>query len=65
MFEELGFYEELSCVSESEIWCINEETKIIFDVFEHDILLEGIGCIPLILLQAINKKCKELGWLDE
>lgn len=62
MFEKLGLYKEISCVSESEIWCIDEETKIIFDGFDHDILLKGVGCIPLILLQAINEKVKELGW---
>lgn len=65
MFKKLGFYEEMSCVGGSKIWCVDEETKIIFDAFDHEILLLEVGCLPLEVLQAINKQVEELGWNNE
>lgn len=64
MFKKLGFYEEQSCVLSSKIWCI-DDCKIIFDAIDREILLETADCIPLSVLDAINKQVEELGWREE
>lgn len=64
MFKKLGFYEEKSCILNSKIWCI-DDCKIIFDAFDKEILFETADCIPLSVLDAINKQVEELGWREE
>lgn len=39
------------------------KTRITFNILEECITIDGN--ISMKELQAINKKCKELGWLDE
>ena len=60
MFEELGF-----CIDENETRIIydNCDNNIIFDLTYRTINFDCSICISIALLQAINEKCKELGWL--
>lgn len=68
MFEELG-YEKVR--DNIDCWCNYENNihKISFEKNVKSIFFEDkddtICLINLNVLQAINKKCYELGWLDE
>lgn len=69
IFEELGYYKDFD-ETKHEYRKENEG-----DLFEIDFWLKErtvsknyyreMGYITMQELQAINKKCKELGWLDE
>lgn len=62
MFEELGY-----CIDENEERIIydNCDNNIIFEFKYKTISFDNCICINIRLLQAINEKVKELGWLDE
>ena len=67
MFEELGYKKEETKWEEDElvhyIQYISSETLIEFALDSKMINIPSI--IDMQELQAINQKCKELGWLDE
>lgn len=67
MFEELGYYKRDNGI---ELQYRNEDKIIIFDrvdktVSSEDTFSFGVDDITMKELQAINKKCVELGWLKE
>lgn len=64
MFEELGTNK-----SENESFIsyrgkINSNAGYLFNKKEQIITLEGFNTITIYDLQAINLKCKELGWIE-
>ena len=63
IFRELGLVREVA----NTIYTIfgDEERSIIFNNDYKEIQIDNIRYLNLKLLQAINKKVKELGWLDE
>ena len=73
MFEELGFTKEfLVSIANDEQWGINyknirTETEITFDEIDKEVCISDMDdqsiYISMQELQAINEKCKELGWL--
>lgn len=68
MFEELGYVLKIDNEEEIIYLCIgNEDLDIRF--FKKYKVIAGTPTYyyfcDIPLLQAINKKCKELGWLDE
>ena len=76
MFEELGYFkkiipEKFSYTNYKEIRYLKHINKCLikFDLEFKQVLCEYIGgsssSITMQELQAINEKCKELGWLDE
>ena len=50
------------CVYEGQV---NKISRILFNKVNKSIIFEGFNAIGIKELQAINKKCQELGWLDE
>jgi hypothetical protein len=60
MFEDLGYM-----IDENETRVIydNRDTCIIFDFETKTIEIDETISICIKLLQAINKKCKELDWI--
>lgn len=65
MFEELGFYKEEGLY---EIQYTTRDNQITFDKRNNTIVVYSNDYddkINMKELQAINEKCKELGWLDE
>lgn len=73
MFEELGYAKEfLVSILNDKQWGINyknirTETEIIFDEIDKEVCISDMDdesiYISMQELQAINEKCKELGWL--
>lgn len=63
MFEELNLNKEINN-NRYEIYG-NEESSIIFDKQKREIEIQNLRYFDLKLIKAINKKVKELGWLDE
>lgn len=63
IFRELGLVREVA----NTIYTIfgDEERSIIFNNDYKEIQIDNIRYLNLKLLQAINKKVEELGWLDE
>lgn len=70
MFEKLGYdikkddgkvisFEKSSL---SRIW---DRPAIVFDKISKLIIFYDIDCLSMRTLQAINKKCEELGWIDK
>ena len=73
MFEELGYekaednedfiaYQNREIAKLIEIYC-NRKTISVYEVIDNETLLTGEITMPE--LKAINKKCEELGWLNE
>ena len=65
MFEELGTNKLDNCdfcVYEGKV---NKISRILFNKVDKSIIFEGFNAIRMKELQAINKKVKELKWLDE
>lgn len=70
MFEKLGYdikkddgkVISFEKSSSSSMW---DKPKIIFDRISKLIMFYDIDCLSMKSLQAINKKCEELGWLDK
>lgn len=70
MFEKLGYdikkddgkVISFEKPSSSSIW---DTPAIIFDKISKLIIFYDIDCLSMRTLQAINKKCEELGWLDK
>ena len=48
--------------SSSRLW---DKPEIIFDKISKLIIFYDIDCLSMRTLQALNKKCEELGWLDK
>ena len=65
MFEELGYIEQF--YKNSDIYKNkNDGSRIAFDSYQGGAIdVVELNFISLDLLRAINKRCKELGWLDE
>ena len=61
MFEDLGFYID---ENEERIIYDNCDNDILFELKYKTINFDCSICISITLLQAINEKVKELGWLD-
>jgi hypothetical protein len=70
MFEKLGYdikkddgkVISFEKPSSSRIW---DTPAIIFDKISKLIIFYDIDCLSMRTLQALNKKCEEMGWLDE
>lgn len=68
MFDELGYEKIRDTI---DCWCIFENNvhEISFEKNLQSVFFEdkkdNIVLIKSEVIQAINKKCKELGWLDE
>lgn len=60
LFEELGYMIDKN---ETRLIYDNRDTCIIFDFETKSIEIDGTISIYIKLLQAINKKCEELGWI--
>ena len=41
----------------------NKNQRILFWKENKEVIFERTNCFDMELLQAINKKCKELGWI--
>ena len=74
MFEELGYEKIADCKQEDISACIYEnrkkysiynEIKIIIFHYKTKKITLDTDYISMQELQAINEKCKELGWFDE
>jgi hypothetical protein len=73
MFKELGYTKnkitnEFITYSRKELrYKIHKEWElcISFNCYDKYLITKNIQYYSLQLLQAINKKCQELGWLDE
>ena len=65
MFEELGYKKIVG--KTTEVFTLSRESKnIAFSKIINRIRIYGkYDFIDMQELQAINEKCKELGWLDE
>ena len=65
MFEDFGsiITEENNIIKYTSI--LNNENKILFIKDIKIVTLENFHSLDMQELQAINEKCKELGWLDE
>lgn len=66
--EELG-YKEIGISEDYTLLLEKEDYQIAFLIREREInkrhrYLDDAGFITMEELKAINKKCKELGWLD-
>ena len=61
MFEELNLKKEIDN-NRYEIYG-NEKSSIIFDKQKREIEIQNLRYFDLKLIKAINKKCKELGWI--
>lgn len=70
MFEKLGYdikkddgkVISFEKPSSSSIW---DRPAIVFDKISKLIIFYDIDCLSMRTLQAINKKCEELGWIDK
>lgn len=70
MFEKLGYdikkddgkVISFEKSSSSSIW---DRPAIVFDKISKLIIFYDIDCLSMRTLQAINKKCEELGWIDK
>ena len=65
MFEELGTNK-----IDNIDFCVYEgknvkSNRILFNKVGKSIIFEGFNAFGMQELQAINKKCEELGWLDK
>ena len=66
MFEKLG-YEKVEIGNGFEFYSNDKEIDFIENVDNKnkEIWIDDFHIITMEELQAINQKCKELGWLDE
>lgn len=65
MFEKLGTNK-----IDNIDFCVYEgknvkSNRILFNKVRKSIIFEGFNTFGMQELQAINKKCEEMGWLDE
>lgn len=75
MFLHLGYYLDIETNEEQIVYSKNildrntlgfiGSNTITFDKEMESIYFDGVDDISMLLLQAINQQCKELGWLDE
>lgn len=69
MFEKLGYdikKDDGKVISfEKEYSSMWDKPEIIFDRISRLIMFCDIDCLSMKSLQAINKKCEELEWLDK
>ena len=75
LFEELGFYLDIETNDEQIVYAKNRLSDdtfgfigaktITFDKDMESINLDNVDDISMLLFNAINQQCKELGWLDE
>lgn len=75
MFMHLGWYLDIETNEEQIVYSKNIFDKdtlgficantITFDTEMESIYLDGVDDISMLLLQAINQQCKELGWLED
>lgn len=75
MFMHLGWYLDIETNEEQIVYSKNIFDKdtlgfigantITFDKEMESIFFDGVEDISVLLLQAINQQCKELGWLED
>ena len=75
MFELLGWYLDIETNEEQIVYSKNIFDKytfgfigantITFDKEMESIFFDGVEDISMLLLQAINQQCKELGWIED
>lgn len=67
MFEKLGYENKTEIIENNNLTTIkyNKQNKyeIIFRIDTKETIIEGFKGIEIEELQAINKKCEELGWI--
>ena len=75
LFELLDWYLDIETNEEQIVYSKNKFDKelfgfigaktITFDTEMESIYLDGVEDISMLLLQAINQQCKQLGWLED
>lgn len=75
MFMHLGWYLDIETNEEQIVYSKNildrntlgfiGANTITFDIEMESIYLDGVEDISMLLLQAINQQCKEIGWLED
>ena len=75
MFMDLGWYLDIETNEQQIVYSKNIFGKdtfgfigantITFDKEMESIFLDGVEDISVLLLQAINQQCKQLGWLED
>lgn len=75
MFMHLGWYLDIETneqqivysknIFDKDTFCFIGANTITFDKEIESIYLDGVDDISMLLLQAINQQCKELGWIEE
>ena len=71
MFKELGFFYQPKIIYDDEtlLFYVKDTDYIVFckdkTFYTHCVNKDYVTDINMELLQAINEKCKELGWFDE
>lgn len=67
MFEKIGYRNKTEIIENNNLTTIkyNKQNKyeIIFKTNTKETIIEGFKGIEIEELQAINKKCEELGWI--
>lgn len=68
MMNKIGYKKKIETIENEKLIMIeyNRENRysIIFKEITKEVILDGFRAIELEELQAINEKCKELGWLN-
>lgn len=75
MFMHLGWYLDIETNEEQIVYSKNildrntlgfiGANTITFDIETESVYLDDVYDISMLLLQAINQQCKELGWLED
>lgn len=62
MFDELGYIKQEFL---GDSFYNKGNIQIVFDFQKNKVIIHEKNILEPKLIKAINKKCKELGWLDE